>query len=212
MQQGERVMREAGSPLLKGKKRGEPKLAARGSGDKQGEKHPRLRSTLLAPLSPCCIYFLGGAPGEIHCLVGGEGAEGVRGLPCPPLAPGAPAGSRAGLGRRDWGWRGMRGSAPNRASPSGPVGGQQGAPEDRRCPGWASLLPAPGAARAEREPRPGPGAAAPAGDGGDGEQPGAGVPRQRREGGRRRHPPLTPSATPGRPPPMGPRVWTPPPP
>lgn len=59
MQQGERVMREAGSPLLKGKKRVEPKLAARGSGDKQGEKHPPSRSTLLAPLSPAGSISLG---------------------------------------------------------------------------------------------------------------------------------------------------------
>lgn len=74
----------------------------------------------------------------------------------------------------------MEGDAGQRRQPrlpSGPVGGQQGAPEDRRAPGWASLLPAPCARSrpAEREPRPGPGAAAPGGgrgtgDGGDGEQ------------------------------------------
>lgn len=59
MQQGEQVMREAGSPLLKGKGRVEPKLAARGSGTNKERSIPLCGAPCWRPCHPAGSISLG---------------------------------------------------------------------------------------------------------------------------------------------------------
>lgn len=148
--QGKQVIREADSPLLKGKKTVKPKWRKALGIRMQGEKHPVLRTlrSLLVLLSSCGVCFFGALPVR---TIAGWGAEGgVGAVPPAPPSPSPGGGGRLPSGAGEKGLAGGGGgwAAPPRLLPLGariraPSGGQQGAPEDRQCRGWAGRLPAP---------------------------------------------------------------------